>query len=100
MRGINEKTLLAVRKSLAAKGLNTDVIDALISLKIRELNPWLTLDKFLKSNFEGLCWVQYANKKVTSLNYFNGRFLSTNTGHQVISNIIKVQPIHKPEPPR
>ena len=25
MRGINEKTLLAVRKSLAAKGLNTDV---------------------------------------------------------------------------
>ena len=65
MRGINEKTLLAVRKSLAAKGLNTDVIDALISLKIRELNHWLTLDKFLKSNFEGLCWVQYANKKVT-----------------------------------
>lgn len=45
MRGIDEETLLAVRASLAAEGLNTDVIDALISLKIRELNPWLPIDE-------------------------------------------------------
>ena len=45
MRGIDEETLLAVRASLAAEGLNTDAIDALISLKIRELNPWLPIDE-------------------------------------------------------
>lgn len=39
------ETLIAVRKSLAAEGLNTDVIDALISLKVRELNPWLPIDE-------------------------------------------------------
>ena len=57
MRGIDEETLLAVRKSLAAEGLNTDVIDALISLKVRELTPWMTLEEFLKSGFEGECWI-------------------------------------------
>lgn len=45
MRGIDEETLIAVRKSLAAEGLNTDVIDALISLKVRELNPWLPISQ-------------------------------------------------------
>lgn len=101
MRGIEEYELIEVRKSLAAEGLNTDAIDALITLKVKELQePWMTLEEFYRSGFEGLCWVQNANKKVTGLNYFYGRFLSINTGHQVIDNIIKIQPIHKPEPPR
>lgn len=74
-------------------------IDRLNTL-MKEKQNWMTLDEFLKSGFEGLCWVDDGGKEVKSLNYFNGRFLSTRTGHQIIARIIKVSPIHKPEPPR
>lgn len=62
--------------------------------------PWIPIDEFLKSGFEGLCWAQDGGKEVTSYHYFNGRFLGTRTGHQIIRNFTKVQPINKPEPPR
>lgn len=100
MRGISEERLRNIEKYYAARGISPMLPIGDLIRECQELNQWMTLEEFLKSGFEVLCWVQYANKKVTSLNYFNGRFLSTNTGHQVISNIIKVQPIHKPEPPR
>ena len=98
MRGIDEETLLAVRKSLAVEGLNTDVIDALISLKVRELNPWMTLDEFLKSGFVGKCWVFCGGFVVEAEYDSNGfwyvyRYLDQNT-------ISDVQPIRKPELPR
>ena len=76
------------------------LLDMLIA-ECRELQePWMTLEEFLESGFEGLCWVDDGGKEVKSRNYFNGRFLSTSTGHQIIARIIKVSPIHKPEPPR
>ena len=53
MRGIDEETLLAVRKSLAVEGLNTDVIDALISLKVRELTRGYLLAKPQKISLSG-----------------------------------------------
>lgn len=98
MRGIDEETLIVVRESLAAEGLNTDVIDALISLKIKELNPWLPLDEFLMSGFVGKCWVFWGKHVVESEYDTNGfwyvyRYLDQNT-------ITHVQPIHKPEPPQ
>ena len=67
MRGIDEETLLAVRKSLAAEGLNTDVIDALISLKIRELNPWLPIDENTPMNRYLLCVNSVGRKDVLRL---------------------------------
>ena len=100
MRGIDEETLLAVRKSLAAEGLNTDVIDALISLKIRELNPWLPIDAFLKSKFIGACWICTREKEIIECN-FNGVVFSY--GRRSIISVIfvtHVQPSHKPEPPQ
>lgn len=100
MRGIDEETLLAVRKSLSAEGLNTDVIDALISLKIRELNPWLPLDEFLKSGFEGVCWIARAGT-VSKARFVNNEFFYDCTGFSINSDqITHVMPIHKPEPPR
>ena len=102
MRGIDEGTLLAVRASLAAEGLNTDAVDALISLKIRELNPWMTLEEFLKSGFEGLCWVILKDKTVDDA-YFNcGKFFGNSSMEDIHDTncITRVQPIHKPEPPR
>lgn len=101
MRGIDEGTLLAVRASLAAEGLNTDVIDALISLKIRELNPWLPIDEFLKSGFRGLCWIEFPSEIITDA-YFDGHLFkhsSTSDFAHDENYITHVQPIHKPEPP-
>lgn len=97
---VSEERLSAILQNHVLTSKTQSFIQYLIDNECQELNPWMTLAEFLKSGFEGLCWVEYHNGKVTSLNYFNGRFLSTDTGHQVISNIIKVQPIHKPEPPR
>ena len=81
MRGVDEETLLAVRKSLAAEGLNTDAVDALISLKIRELNPWLPIDENTPKDRELLLFFPErsefnltANKQIASivgnLNFF------------------------------
>lgn len=99
MRGIDEKTLIAVRKSLAAEGLNTDAVDALISLKVRELQePWMALDEFLKSGFEGLCWVYLSNKYSGICEYSEGVF-KFRYGVILKDNITHVMSLHKPEPP-
>ena len=101
MRGVDEETLLAVRKSLAAEGLNTDAVDALISLKIRELNPWMTLEEFLKSGFEGLCWVFTEDSKAIVLEFIGDGFFDIADHFRIHhKTITHVMPIHKPEPPR
>lgn len=99
MRGVDEETLIAVRKSLAAEGLNTDVIDALISLKVRELNPWMTLEEFLKSGFEGDCRI-YLRIGYGGIGKFNNNTFSYRYGVIEHESITHVQPIHKPEPPK
>lgn len=102
MRGIPEDELIEVRKSLAAEGLNTDAIDALIILKVRELQPWMTLDEFLKSEFVGKCWILAENDTVHEARYSNNKFNDVAVSiyyfdHEKIKGVV---PIHKPEPPR
>ena len=101
MRGILEGELIEVRKNLAAEGLNTDAIDALITLKVRELQePWMTLDEFLKSGFDGQCWVYSVYKDIFSAQFIDDNFISINTGAKAqLKYIERVMPIHKPEPP-
>lgn len=99
MRGIDEETLIAVRKPLAAEKLNTDVIDALISLKIRELNTWLPIDEFLKSGFEGECWIFTDYGAIERACHSARGFKGSNTSWSN-SCITHVMPIHKPEPPK
>ena len=68
----------------------------------KELNPWMTLDEFLKSGFEGLCWVILKDKTVDDA-YFNcGKFFGNSSMEDIHDTncITRVQPIHKPEPPR
>jgi len=77
MRGIDEETLLAVRKSLAAEKLNTDVIDALISLKIRELNTWLPIDQSIVDEKEYLFITK--NKKQRVDRFHPSQYATTNT---------------------
>lgn len=101
MRGIDEETLLAVRKSLAAAGENTDVIDALISLKIRELAPWMTLEEFLTCGYKGHCWVTDIKGRVWARDFSGAYFTNPHMPYPMhAETITHVQPTHKPEPPR
>ena len=102
MRGILEGELIEVRKNLAAEGLNTDAIDALITLKVRELQePWMTLDEFLRSGFEGLCWVYSVYEDIFVVQFIDDNFISINTGAKAqLKYIERIMPIHRPEPPR
>ena len=86
------------------------LLDLLIS-ECKELNPWMTLDEFLKSGFEGLCWVEIEDKVYCSKYYrdpdANRGFEDIDNEHGLSGNlyfiqelITRVKPIHKPEPPR
>ena len=76
------------------------VIWFLITLKVKELQePWMTLDEFLKSGFEGLCWIALTNKFVFECRYQEWDFIVKN-GCVNYESITHVMPIHKPEPPR
>ena len=109
MRGILEGELIEVRKNLAAEGLNTDAIDALITLKVRELQePWMTLDEFLKKPKYEWCWIMLTNKQI------HMAYISYNDSENYVfylndfdrdesyslNEITNVMPIHKPELPR
>lgn len=63
--------------------------------------PWMTLDEFLESGFEGWCWINQADYIENS--YFDGEiFFESSTGSHCYQayNITHVMPIHKPEPPK
>ena len=68
----------------------------------KELNPWMTLDEFLKSGFKGLCWIEFPSEIVTDA-YYDGllfKHSSTSDFAHDVNYITNVMPIHKPEPPR
>ena len=67
----------------------------------KELNPWLPLEEFLKSGFEGKCWIA-SKYGVSQVKFYDNIFCSDDE-HECLVNdriITHVQPIHKPEPPR
>ena len=100
MEGISKDELIEVRKGLLSEGLNTDVIDALITLRCHELQePWMTLDEFLKSGFIGVCFV-FTEPYTILCERTNCGFFGTGGIMFDISSITHVMPIHKPEPPR
>ena len=74
--------------------------NALIRDECRELQePWMTLDEFLRSGFEGLCFVSIESYVILS-ERTNYGFFGTGGIMFDISSITHVMPIHKPEPPR
>ena len=98
MIGISKKRLEEIAEDYPPDHRNHRMAKYLIATECRELDPWMTLDEFLKSGFEGKCWV-FWGKYVVEAEYdtngfwFDYRYLDQNT-------ITRVQPIHKPEPPR
>lgn len=101
MRGISEKQLEDARNNVKLDWDTMRAIDIVLHLippsKLQE--PWMTLDEFLKSGFEGLCWIALTNKFVFECRYQEGDFIVKN-GCVNYESITHVMPIHKPEPPR
>ena len=57
MRGIPEDKAIEIGEQIdSCKYLEGSVKDWLRD-ECEELNPWMTLEEFLKSGFEGKCWV-------------------------------------------
>lgn len=103
MRGISEERLLNLRDHFDKDYsiVEAKVIQDLLN-ECKELNPWMTLDEFLKSGTDGWCWIN--SNQITIAYKIKGDFYLNNA--EADSRVYKIdqitydQPIHKPEPPR
>ena len=64
MEGISKKELRSKENKVIA-------VDELIA-ECQELQePWMMLDEFLKSGFEGWCWIVEITREPATLSYFD-----------------------------
>lgn len=100
MRGISEERLIKARNNTELYWDTRRAVDIVLRiLPPIELDPWIPIDEFLKSEFEGLCWICLKGYPLTYARFSDGEF----DKDDVLVNdklITHVQPIHKPEPPR
>jgi len=101
MRGISEDRLVE-KLGYTDQPSYEDLLNELID-ECQELQePWMTLDEFLKSGFEGWCWIKYPH--FVHISYFsNGAFQFNDVEIRLLYSlgyVTNVMPIHKPEPPR
>lgn len=102
MEGISKKRLEEIAEDYPPDHRNHRMAKQLIDDECRELKePWMTLDEFLKSGFEGLCWVCSVYKDIFAVQFIDDNFISINTGAKAqLKYIERVMPIHKPELPK
>ena len=99
MRGIPEDKAVEIGEQIdSCKYLECSVKEWLRD-ECQELNPWVPLEEFLKSGFEGLCWICLKGYPLTYARFSDGEF---DKDDALVNDklITHVQPIHKPEPPR
>ena len=103
MRGISEKQLEDARNNAKLNWDARRAIDIVLHLiPLSELQePWMTLEGFLKSGFEGFCWIKGRNNEILLADFIeNDFYIAESSNRHDISKITHVMPIHKPEPPR
>lgn len=106
MEGISKQYLKNSLVSIEDAPID-DVIKSAFAILVEKLiaectelqEPWMTLEEFLKSGFEGLCWIALTNKFVFECRYQEWDFIVKN-GCVNYESITHVMPIHKPEPPK
>ena len=105
MRGISEEILRKIQQSMFAREKGREAELRLLTILIDECKelqePWIPLDEFLKSGFEGLCWVFTEDSKAILLEFIGDGFFDIADHFRIHhKTITHVMPIHKPEPPR
>jgi hypothetical protein len=102
MRGISEERLSNELEEIPIDCTRENNLLLKLINNCQELQePWMTLDAFLKSEFEGLCWMLTIYNDVVTVKFFDDKFILVNTGVCVpFKFITHVMPIHKPEPPK
>ena len=99
---VSEERLSAILQNHALTPKTQSFIQYLIDNECQELNPWMTLEEFLKSGFEGWCWINL--NPITVAYKLNDNFYLTDNEVDLrvykIDQITHARPIHKPEPPR
>ena len=103
MRGISEDELINIADQLCTNE-RLIIYDRIVA-ECRELQePWMTLDEFFISGFDGECWICLDKEEVYRATYLgkengfrniHGHFFRWGSKH-----ITHVMPIHKPELPR
>lgn len=102
MRGIPEDKAVEIGEQIdSCKYLEGSVKEWLRD-ECRDLQEhWIPMDEFLKSDFQGLCWMLTIYNDVVTVKFFDDKFILVNTGVCVpFKFITHVMPIHKPEPPK
>ena len=103
MRGISIETLAGLREVQNQDAATIITLDWLINVHCQELQePWMTLEEFFKSGFEGMCWFCTDYNEV-SCAYFDKRGVRasiTSNTMWTYDGITHVMQIHKPELPR
>ena len=108
MKGISKDELIEVRKGLLSEGLNTDVIDALITLKVKELQePWIPVDENAPKDRFILCFIDdLQSKYILKFSTIRNTWLDQGLRPFMEPDLYQelpddpIMPIHKPEPPR
>lgn len=101
MRVISEEKLIKLAFRIDDHNTVVSLDDALA--ECRELQePWIPIDEFLKSGFNGWCWINIDNCiHIAYLREGNFQFNDISPkSFFTISHITHVMPIHRPEPPR
>lgn len=100
MRGIPEDKAVEIGEQIdSCKYLECSVKEWLRD-ECQELQePWMTLDEFLKSGFEGECWT-FTDYGAIERAYHSARGFKGGNTSWSNSCITYVMPIHKPEPPQ
>lgn len=99
MRGISEERLKKIVEDYPPDHRNHRVAKYLIATECQELNQWIPLEEFLKSGFEGNCWI-YLKIGVMGIGTFYNNTFSYRHGIFKPESVHRVAPIHKPEPPQ
>jgi len=98
MRGIPEDKAVEIGEQIdSCKYLEGSVKEWLRD-ECQELNPWMTLEEFLKSGFVGKCWIFTEGIVLETEFDLNGFWYA----FKYIENnkITHVMPIHKPDAPK
>ena len=104
MRGISEARLREIVEDYPKDHRTHRMAKYLIATECQELQePWMPIDEFLKSEFIGACWV-YTDTEFVYTAYYakDGQFYESDLTECRLdrNTIVRVMPLHKPEPPR